>query len=47
MSYQLTIVYEDGSKERRTAIGNLKALCDAAYDKGAFGVSAIAIRVKQ
>jgi len=47
MSYKLTIVYEDGSEERRTAIGNLNAICDAAYDAGALGVTAIAVQVRK
>lgn len=41
MIYQLTIKHADGSTERRTAIGAIKAICDALYDAGALGVTAM------
>ena len=41
MIYHLTIKHADGSTERRTAIGTLSALCDALYDAGALGVTAM------
>ena len=41
MIYQLTIKYPDGSTEHRTAIGALGVLCDALYDAGALGVTAL------
>ena len=41
MIYVLTIKHADGSTERRTAIGTLAALCDALYDAGALGVTAM------
>ncbi|WP_255354556.1 hypothetical protein [Duganella sp. Leaf126] len=41
MIYQLTIKHEDGRIEHRTAIGALGAICDALYDAGALGVTAM------
>lgn len=41
MIYQLTIKHADGRVEQRTAIGAIKAICDALYDAGALGVTAM------
>ena len=40
MTYHLTINYGSYT-ERRTAIGTLPSLCDALYDAGALGITAV------
>jgi hypothetical protein len=40
--YTITARFSDGRIEKHSAIGGLNALIDAAYDRGALGVTAIA-----
>lgn len=40
MTYHLTINYGDRT-ERRTETGTLASLCDALYDAGALGITAV------
>lgn len=44
VSYIITARYADGRTEKHAAIGALTALIEAAYDRGALGVTAIARR---